>query len=78
MKRNRHLDVIDKNILRILDLYGSLGVEELWYEIGEDDISKDNMTEEEVSSRLRSLSEEGLVKCIRDAEGVDKWAIDPS
>jgi hypothetical protein len=75
VKRNESLNAIDRKILRILALYETLDVVELWYEIGEDDISRENMTEEEVLSRLEFLSLEGFVKCVQEPQGHVKWAI---
>lgn len=75
MERQNSLDAIDQNILRILALYESLDVVELLYEIGEDDTSTENVTEEEILSRLESLGREGFVRCIKEPQGYVKWAV---
>jgi hypothetical protein len=69
------LDAIDQRILRTLALYESMEAVELWYEIGEDDSSRENLTEEEVLSRLRFLTEEGFVKRVKGPRGRLKWAV---
>jgi len=72
--RNR-MDAIDQIILHKLSLYESLAPLELWYEIGEDDASKEGVTKEELSSRLESLKAQGLVEGLTKAEGDIRWAL---
>ena len=76
MERQNSLEAIDQSILRILAMYESLDVVELWYEIGEDDISRKDVTQEEVLSRLEFLDREGFVKCVDEPRGHTKWALD--
>ena len=73
---NEGLDAMDKSILRILALYEGLDIVELWYEIGEDDTSPEEITREEVLSRLEFLGGEGLVKCVKGPQNHPKWTID--
>lgn len=75
MKRYNSLDPLDKNILRILSLYESLDLWQLWYEIGEDDATAESMTQEEVFSRLESLRGRGFVKRIKEPPEAVKWAL---
>lgn len=70
MKRRNSLDEIDRSILRILSGYEQLTALQLWYELGEDDVVKERVTEEEVSSRLDSLMKKGFVETVKE-EGVD-------
>jgi len=75
MEREMALDTLDQNILRILSLYEGLAVGQLWYEIGEDDATVENVTKEEVLSRLEFLRRRGLVKCMKEQEGDVKWTV---
>ena len=69
------MDAIDRMILRKLAIYESLDLLELWYEIGEDDMLKESVTKEEISSRLESLRAQGLVEHVMEAEGDIRWAL---
>lgn len=75
MEREMALDTLDQNILRILSLYEGLAVGQLWYEIGEDDATVENVTKEEVLSRLEFLRGRGLVECMKEQEGDVKWTV---
>ncbi len=56
------LDAIDQNILRILGDYEEVRPLDLWYELGEDDITKEAVTQEEMRSRLEWLTIRGFVE----------------
>jgi DNA-binding Lrp family transcriptional regulator len=67
----KHLEEIDKNILDILSHYGSLSLQDLWYELGENrDLKEQPVTWDAVLNRLEFLSTIGFVK----SEG-DEWII---
>lgn len=68
-------DSIDRIILSKLSLHESLDLLELWYEVGEDDVFKESVTEEEISSRLESLKAHGLVVRSKGTEGDIRWAL---
>ena len=62
---------IDKSILDILSHYGSLSLQDLWYELGENyDLNVQPVTKDEVLSRLEFLTTIEFVKF----EG-DEWII---
>ena len=76
MERLNNLDDIDRNIWRILSVYESLGLLQVWYELGEcDPPAVERITEEEVLGRLESLKEIGLVKCVTRTGGEVHWAL---
>ena len=76
MKDKQKLDAIDQSILDIISLYESLEFLELWYEIGEDDVLKKQLTtREELSRRLEFLVSKGHVEPIMDAEESTLWAL---
>jgi len=70
MKRRNSLDEIDRSILRILSGYEQLTALQLWYELGEDDVLNERLTEEEVLNRLESLAKKGFVEIVKE-EGLD-------
>jgi len=67
------LDAIDQGILQILSLYEHLSLSELWFEIGEAG-TLGRITKEEVSRRLQSLMDQGLVEHVTLEEGEIGWA----
>jgi DNA-binding Lrp family transcriptional regulator len=69
------LDPIGQGILHILSRYESLDFLELWYEIGEDDGLKGQVSKEALLNRLESLMARGFVERIREAEGTARWAL---
>ncbi len=76
MKGNQSLGEVDRNILDIISLYGSLEFLELWYEIGEDDaLKEDPMTKEELLMRLEFLVAQGYVERIMNSEESTLWAL---
>ena len=76
MKGNQSLGEVDRNIFNIISLYGSLEFLDLWYEIGEDDVLKEQiMTKEELSRRLEFLVAQGYVESVKDSEGSTRWAL---
>ena len=71
MMEANHFEEIDKNILDILSHYGSLCLQDLWYELGENrDLKEEPVTKDAVLTRLEFLSTIGFVK----SEG-DEWII---
>lgn len=77
MAKVKNLEVINREILRILSLYEQLSLLELWFEIGEAGFLEP-MTKEQVSSRLESLMAKGLVKRVRFADTDTRWALERS
>ena len=76
MKGNKNLGEVDRNILDIISLYGSLEFLELWYEIGEDDALKEHpMTQEELLMRLEFLLAQGYVERIMNSQESTRWAL---
>jgi hypothetical protein len=76
MKGNQSLGEVDRNILDIISLYGSLEFLELWYEIGEDDaLKEDPMTKEELLMRLEFLVAQGYVERIMNSEESTLWVL---
>jgi len=76
MKGNQSLGEVDRNILNIISLYGSLEFLELWYEIGEDDALKEHpMTKEELLMRLEFLMAQGYVERNMNSEESAWWAL---
>jgi len=73
MKRSQGLDAIDQGILEILSLYERLSLSELWFEIGEAG-TLGPITEQEVSRRLQSLMEQGLVEPVILEDEETRWA----
>lgn len=73
MKGSRGLDAIDQGILQILSLYEHLTLSELWFEIGEAG-TLGPVTKEEVSRRLQSLGDQGLVERVTLEDGDIRWA----
>jgi DNA-binding HxlR family transcriptional regulator len=73
--RTHQLDPIGQGILHILSRYESLYFLELWYEIGEDDGLKGQVSKEALLNRLESLMARGFVERIREAEGTARWAL---
>ena len=58
------MDAFDQAILRILSLYDHLTPLQVWFEMGESDLTKVKLTEAEVADRLESLRARGLVETI--------------
>ena len=76
MKGNKNLGEVDRNILDIISLYGSLEFLELWYEIGEDDALKEHpMTQEELLMKLEFLLAQGYVERIMNSQESTRWAL---
>ena len=75
MERLNNLDDIDRTIWRILSVYESLDLLQVWYELGECDPPVERITEEEVLGRLESLKEIGLVECVTRTGGEVHWAL---
>ncbi len=76
MKGNQSLGEVDRNILNIISLYGSLEFLELWYEIGEDDALKEHpMTKKELSMRMEFLVAQGYVERIMNSEETTLWTL---
>ncbi len=73
MKESHGLDAIDQCILQILSLYEHLGLSELWFEIGEAG-KLGPITKEELSHRLQSLGDQGLVEHVTLEDGEIRWA----
>jgi len=67
------LDAIDQGILKILSLYEHLSLSELRFEIGEAG-TLGPITKEELSRRLQSLMDRGLVECVTLEDGDVRWA----
>ena len=74
MEKANRLDVISREMLRILSLYEQLSLLELWFEIGEAGALKP-MTKEQVSSRLESLMAQGFLERIPFGDGDIRWAL---
>ena len=74
MEKANRLDVISREMLRILSLYEQLSLLELWFEIGEAGALKP-MTKEQVSSRLESLIAQGFQERIPFGDGDIRWAL---
>ncbi|MGD8212244.1 MAG: hypothetical protein PVF32_20445 [Desulfobacterales bacterium] len=71
MNERKYLVKIDKIILDIISHFGTISIEDLWYELGESgDLKEQPMTEDEVLRRLEFLAAKDLVK----SEG-DEWVI---
>jgi hypothetical protein len=66
---------MDRVILRILSLYESLGLLELWYEIGEEGTQKERVTQEELLGRLEALHTRGLVERFPAGGGDTRWTL---
>ena len=76
MKKNSGLEKIDRNILDIITLYGSLEFIELWLEAGEHDaLKKQQLTKDELLKRLEFLLSQGYVKRILDSKKITRWAL---
>ncbi len=76
MKDKQELDAIDQSILDIISLYGSLEFLELWYEIGEDDgLKKQLTTKEKLLRKLEFLVAQGYVERIMNSEESTLWAL---
>ena len=76
MKGNQSLGEVDRNILDIISHYGSLTFLDLWYEIGEDYVLKEQiMTKEELSRKLEFFVAQGYVESVKDSEGSTRWAL---
>jgi len=77
MGKAKALDSIDQEILRVLSLYEQLSLSELWFEIGEARVLGP-MTKEQISGRLESLKDRGVVERISLGEGNIRWALNES
>jgi hypothetical protein len=66
---------MDRVILRVLSLYDSLGLLELWYEIGEEGTQRERLTQEELLERLEALHTQEFVERRPAGEGEPRWAI---
>jgi len=69
------LDAIDRTILQVLSLYEDLDLLQLWYELGESDISVEHMTQEDILERLKLLKSQGFVEPIKESESGTRWAL---
>ena len=74
MEKANRLDVISREMLRILSLYEQLSLLELWFEIGEARILGP-MTKRQVSSKLGSLMAQGFVERFPFDDGAIRWAL---
>jgi len=76
MKRYQSLEEVDRKNLDIISHYGSLVFQDLlWYEIGENDTLKEQMsTREAAQTKLEFLEAQGFVKRI-EPEGIPHWAL---
>jgi len=74
MERNRSLDAIDRNILKILSLYEHLNLQELYFEIGEAG-TLESVSKGKVLNRLQSLMTQGFVERITLENGNIRWAL---
>ena len=71
MNESKYLVKIDKIILDVISHFGTIGLTDLWYELGESsDLKEQSVTEDEVLSRLEFLAAKGFVT----PEG-DEWVI---
>jgi len=76
MKGNQGLEEVDRKILDIISHYGSLEFLELWDEIGEDDILKEQiMTKEDALERLDFLETQGFVERLLEEEENTLWTL---
>ena len=73
MEEHESLDTFDRSILQILSLYEHLNLLELWFEIGEAG-TLEQMSKEEVLSRLHSLMAKGFVERVSLGNGNISWA----
>jgi DNA-binding HxlR family transcriptional regulator len=73
MKGFQGLDAIDQGILHFLSLYEHLNLSDLWFEIGEAG-TLGPITKEEISRRLQSLMNQGLVEQVTLEDGDIRWA----
>jgi len=73
MKGPEGLDATDRGILEILSLYEHLNLLELCFEIGEAG-TLEQVSKEEVLSRLHSLMAKGFVECVTLGNGNISWA----
>lgn len=62
------MDTFDQTILRILSLYDHLTPLQVWFEMGESDLTKVKLIEAEVADRLESLRARGFVETIARAQ----------
>ena len=74
-KKQNRFDKVDQNIVRVLALYESLRLLDLWYELGEDSAFNDRVSKEELSDRMEALAERGVVESVRSGEGEIRWAL---
>ena len=74
MGKAKALDSIDQEILRVLSLYEQLSLSELWFEIGEARVLGP-MTKEQISGRLESLKDRGVVERISLGKENIRWAL---
>ena len=74
-KKQNRFDKVDQNIVRVLALYESLRLLDLWYELGEDSAFNDRVSKEELSDRMEALAERGGVESVRSGEGEIRWAL---
>jgi excisionase family DNA binding protein len=58
-RENEVADAIDQDILRILSRYEHLAALQVWYELGEEQVIKGGVTEEEITNRLEHLVARG-------------------
>ena len=76
MKKNSGLEKIDRDILGIISLYGSLEFMELWFEVGEHDaLKKQQLTKDELMKRLEFLLSKGYVERLIDSKEIKRWAL---
>jgi len=62
------MNSIDEKILKVLSLYDHLTPLQLWYELGEDDLVKERLTEAEILDKLESLRARGFVETVKRAQ----------
>jgi len=68
MEGDKALDVIDDTILHILSLYDHLTPLQVWYELGEDGVVGEKLTEAEVLDRLEALKVKGFLETVTKAQ----------
>ncbi len=60
----RETHPIDEKILQILSLYDHLTPLQIWYELGEDDLVEEKLTEAEIFERLEFLRARGFLETV--------------
>lgn len=75
MKRYQSLDEVDRQILNIISHYGSLVIQDLWWEISrQNNLNEQIPTKEKAQTKLEFLEVQGFVKRI-EPEGILHWTL---